>query len=89
MAIMDEAKIFLMDEPSAALDPKSAKNLMRKAQQIIQEFKLTCLLVTHDLKDAHQYGNRIIQMREGKIIKDLDQTQKQALQINDLFAWFT
>ncbi len=88
MAVMDEAKIFLMDEPSAALDPKSAKNLMQKAQQIIQEFGLTCLLVTHDLKDAHQYGNRIIQMREGSIVKNLDSSQKKALTLNELFGWF-
>ncbi len=88
MAIMDEAKIFLMDEPTAALDPKSAKNLMQKANQIIKEFQLTCMLVTHDLRDAHQYGARIIQMQEGAIIRDLTATQKQQLQLSDLFDWF-
>lgn len=88
MAIMDEAKIFLMDEPTAALDPKSAKNLMKKANQIIKEFQLTCMLITHDLRDAHQYGSRIIQMQEGAIIRDLDTPQKQALQLPELFDWF-
>lgn len=89
MAIMDEAKILLLDEPTAALDPKSAKNLMYRANQIIQEFQLTALLVTHHLPDAHQYGNRIIQMNGGKIVKDLAQNQKQKLSLDEIFHWFT
>ncbi len=88
MAIMDEAKILLMDEPSAALDPKSAENLMEKAQMVVQEFNLTTVLVTHDLRDAYQYGNRILQMREGKIIRDFAQEEKTALAQDDLFRWF-
>lgn len=88
MAIMDEAKILLLDEPAAALDPKSAKNLMEKANMVIREFKLTSVLVTHNLKDAHQYGDRIIQMQEGQIIKDLAQAQKAQLAITELFQWF-
>lgn len=89
MAVMDEARILLMDEPSAALDPKSARNLMEKAQMIKAEFGLTSVLVTHDLRDAHQYGNRLIQMQEGRIIRDLDEKEKNALRIQDLFSWFT
>ena len=88
MAIMDEAKILLMDEPTAALDPKSGKNLMIKAQEIIHEFGLTTILVTHDLKDAHQYGNRIIQMQEGEIIRDIQEKEKPELELTDLFHWF-
>ena len=88
MAIMDEAKILLMDEPSAALDPKSAENLMQKADLIKNEFGLTAILVTHDLKDAHQYGNRIIHMVSGKIHRDLSKAEKVELSLNDLFGWF-
>lgn len=88
MAIMDEAKILLLDEPTAALDPKSAKNIMQKADLIIKEFQLTALLVTHQLKDAHTYGTRIIQMQEGQMIKDLDSKEKQKLSLNELFGWF-
>lgn len=88
MAVMDQAKVLLMDEPTAALDPKSAKNIMEKAQIIINEFALTTILVTHDLRDAHKYGNRIIQMEEGKIAKDLNTLQKNTLTLTDLFQWF-
>ncbi|MDX2304316.1 MAG: ATP-binding cassette domain-containing protein [Microscillaceae bacterium] len=88
MAIMDEAKILLMDEPSAALDPKSAENLMEKAALIRKEFNLTLILVTHDLKDAHRYGHRIIQMQEGRIHRDLSGAEKSELNLTDLFQWF-
>lgn len=88
MAIMDNSKILLMDEPTAALDPKSAKNLLEKAQYIITTFGLTAVFVTHDLRDAFQYGNRLIQMQEGKIVRDLNQQEKSNLQLNDLFGWF-
>lgn len=88
MAVMDEAKILLMDEPTAALDPKSAVVLMEKAQEIINEFQLTALLVTHDLRDAHHYGNRLIQMKEGRVWKDLDASEKSTLSQNELFEWF-
>jgi putative tryptophan/tyrosine transport system ATP-binding protein len=89
MAIMDKAEILLMDEPTAALDPKSAKNLLLKAQKVIDEFQLTTILITHDLRDAHQYGNRIIQMEEGKISKDLGTEEKNTLSLNHLFEWFS
>jgi putative tryptophan/tyrosine transport system ATP-binding protein len=57
MAVMDNAQILLLDEPTAALDPKSAQNVMQKSAQIIQEFNLTAILVTHDLKD-YSNGSR-------------------------------
>jgi putative ABC transport system ATP-binding protein len=88
MAIMDEAKILLLDEPTAALDPKSAQNLMEKAQEIIQNFNLTAILVSHNLKDVHQYGHRLIQMNDGKIYRDLDAQQKSALTKAELYEWF-
>jgi putative tryptophan/tyrosine transport system ATP-binding protein len=88
MAIMDNAQILLMDEPTAALDPKSAQNVMQKSAEIIQEFKLTAVLVTHDLKDAHHYGTRIIQMEAGQVIRDLGLAEKKQLSRNDLFEWF-
>lgn len=88
MAIMDEAKILLLDEPSAALDPRSAQTLMSKADMVVREFSLTAILVTHDLRDAHQYGDRIIQMQQGKIFRDLAGSAKSTLTMNDLFQWF-
>jgi putative ABC transport system ATP-binding protein len=88
MAIMDEAKILLMDEPTAALDPKSAQTLMQKAQEIIKEFGLTAILVTHDLKDAQQYGNRLIQMQGGQILRTIPPNEKTSLQLPEIFQWF-
>ncbi len=88
MSVMDDCKILLLDEPTAALDPKSAEIVMKTAEQLSRDFKLTTILVTHNLKDAHAYGNRIIQMAEGEVIKDIDIKHKQALKQSDLFEWF-
>ncbi|MDB5135367.1 MAG: ATP-binding cassette protein [Mucilaginibacter sp.] len=88
MSVMDSCKVLLLDEPTAALDPRSAEVVMLTADKLVKDFKLTAILITHNLKDAYNYGNRIIQMGEGKIIKDLDQQKKSALKQNDLFDWF-
>jgi putative ABC transport system ATP-binding protein len=88
MSVMDSCKVLLLDEPTAALDPRSAEVVMRTADKLIADFKLTAILITHNLKDAYNYGTRIIQMSEGLIINDLGQKQKAALKQNDLFNWF-
>jgi putative ABC transport system ATP-binding protein len=88
MSVMDSCKVLLLDEPTAALDPRSAEVVMRTADKLIADFKLTAILITHNLKDAYNYGTRIIQMSEGLIINDLDQKQKASLKQNDLFNWF-
>lgn len=88
MSVMDSCKVLLLDEPTAALDPRSAEVVMRTADKLIADFKLTAILITHNLKDAYNYGTRIIQMSEGLIINDLNQKQKAALKQNDLFNWF-
>lgn len=88
MSVMDEAKILLLDEPTAALDPKSAKIVLQTADRIIKQYHLTAILITHTLKDAYDYGNRIIQMGEGKILKDLTASEKGKLELKDLFEWF-
>jgi putative ABC transport system ATP-binding protein len=88
MGVMDECQVLLLDEPTAALDPRSANVVMQTADQLIKQYNLTCILITHNLKDAHIYGTRVIQMAEGKIIKDLDQQNKFLLKPTDLFEWF-
>lgn len=88
MGTMDDCKLMLLDEPSAALDPHSASLVMEKANDIITTNKLTAILVTHNMKDVLQYGNRIIQMKEGFIERDLDSDQKATLSISDLYGWF-
>lgn len=89
MSVMDTCKILLLDEPAAALDPRSAELVMQTADRLIREFQLTAILVTHNLKDAYTYGTRIIQMAGGQVLHDLDQNKKAALSQHDLFGWFS
>ncbi|PTQ94914.1 putative ABC transport system ATP-binding protein [Mucilaginibacter yixingensis] len=89
MSVMDDCKILLLDEPSAALDPRSADLVMQTADQLVKDYSLTGILITHNLKDAFTYGNRIIQMAEGKILHDLSSEKKTALTQNELFSWFS
>jgi putative ABC transport system ATP-binding protein len=88
MSVMDSCKILLLDEPTAALDPRSAEIVMKTADKLIKDFKLTAILITHNLKDAYNYGNRIIQMAEGTVLKDIGTGKKANLKQNDLFEWF-
>ena len=88
MSVMDEASILLLDEPTAALDPKSAALILNLADELIKEFQLTALCITHNLKDARQYGNRLLQFQEGAVVRDLDKAEKSALQLQDMFQWF-
>ncbi|NHA07245.1 ATP-binding cassette domain-containing protein [Mucilaginibacter sp. HC2] len=89
MSVMDSCKVLLLDEPTAALDPRSAEVVMRTADKLIADFKLTAILITHNLKDAYNYGTRIIQMSEGLLLRDLNNKQKSDLKQNDLFDWFS
>jgi putative ABC transport system ATP-binding protein len=89
MSVMDSCKVLLLDEPTAALDPRSAEVVMRTAEELIKDYRLTSILITHNLKDAYNYGDRIILMGEGQIQKDLDANKKQALKQTDLFDWFS
>lgn len=88
MGVMDETSVLLMDEPTAALDPKSADTILRLADTMNKETGLTILLITHSLKDAFRYGNRLIQFREGRIAKDLGQAEKEKLRIEEMLEWF-
>jgi len=88
MSIMDNCKVLLLDEPTAALDPRSAEVVMKTADKLIKDFKLTSILITHNLKDAYNYGTRIIQMSEGLVLKDIDTAHKAKLKQTDLFDWF-
>jgi len=78
-----------LDEPSAALDPRSAEVVMRTADQLIKEYRLTAILITHNLRDAFTYGNRLLHMQNGKVIKDILHESKIKLEQGDLFSWFS
>lgn len=88
MSTMDESKILLLDEPSAALDPRSANIVLQLADKIIAQYGLTAMLITHNMKDALAYGSRIILMSEGKIMQDIPAGEKTNLRQEDLYKWF-
>jgi putative ABC transport system ATP-binding protein len=88
MSVMDNTRILLLDEPTAALDPRSAAVIMETADNLIRQYNLTAILITHNLKEACQYGNRLIQMSEGKVLKDLKDAEKRSLQLPEMYGWF-
>lgn len=88
MSVMDDTQILLLDEPTAALDPRSAALISETANNLIKQYKLTAVLITHNLKDAHQYGNRLIQMNEGRVLRDLKEAEKKSLQLSEMYEWF-
>ena len=88
MATLKKPKLLLLDEHTAALDPKTAAKVLELSQKIVQEHHLTTLMITHNMKDAIKYGNRLIMMYEGRIIYDVRGAEKQALHVSDLLARF-
>ena len=79
MASLKKPKLLLLDEHTAALDPKTAAKVLAISDKIIQEHQLTAMMVTHNMKDAIAHGNRLIMMHEGKIIYDVSGEEKKNL----------
>lgn len=88
MAIMADAKILLLDEMTAALDPKMAERIMHIAHKIISEEKRTTLMITHHMAHALEYGDRILILSEGKIKKEFNKEQKNKMNMQDLTKEF-
>ena len=88
MATLKNPKLLLLDEHTAALDPKTARKVLELTEQIIKKNSLTALMVTHNMKNAIQFGNRLIMMHEGRIIYDVSGEEKKNLQVSDLLARF-
>ena len=88
MATLQKPELLLLDEHTAALDPKTAEKVLRLTRHLIEENNLTALMVTHNMKDALALGNRTIMMHEGKVILDLDAEQKLHMTVEDLLAQF-
>lgn len=88
MATLQQPKLLLLDEHTAALDPKTAKNVLELTEKIVDENHLTALMVTHNMKDAIRMGNRLIMMHEGRIIYDVAGEEKKRLQVADLLKKF-
>lgn len=88
MATLVRPKLLLLDEHTAALDPKTAQTILQVTEEIIEEGKLTALMVTHNMRDAIRYGNRLIMMNAGEILYDVRGEEKKALKVEDLLARF-
>lgn len=88
MATLTRPQLLLLDEHTAALDPKTAKNVLVLTERIVRKEGLTAMMVTHNMRDALQYGNRIIMMHEGRIILDIDAKTKRRIKVEDLLAMF-
>lgn len=88
MAIMDDTKILLLDEPTAALDPKTSLLILELAKKVINEYGLTAIMVTHQISDIIEYGNRVIQMKEGRIIRDIQGKDRKLFTMNEVYEWF-
>ena len=88
MAVMNHPKLLLLDEHTAALDPKTAKNVLDLSDKFIEENHLTALMVTHNMRDAIAHGNRLIMMNEGRIILDVRGEEKKNLTVEELLEEF-
>ena len=88
MATLTEPKLLLLDEPTAALDPKTAAKVLDLTEKIVAEKNLTTLMVTHNMNDAIRMGNRLIMMHEGRIIYDVRGDEKRSLTVKDLLQKF-
>jgi putative ABC transport system ATP-binding protein len=88
MAVLRRPKVLLLDEHTAALDPKSANQVIRLTQNFVEQGNLTTLMVTHSMQQALQVGNRTIMMNKGEIIDDISLKEKQRLTASDLLDKF-
>ena len=88
MAAMSEPKLLLLDEHTAALDPKTAEKVLEITDSIVSKSHLTTLMITHNMRDAIKHGNRLIMMHEGKIIVDVCGEEKKNLTVEDLLELF-
>ena len=89
MATLTQPKLLLLDEHTAALDPKTAAKVLEITDMLIKENNLTALMVTHNMRDAIEHGNRLIMMNAGKIIYDVSGDEKKNLTVETLIAKFS
>lgn len=89
MAVMKKPKLLLLDEHTAALDPKTAATVLDLTEKFVNSENLTAMMVTHNMRDAIAHGNRLIMMNNGQIILDISGEEKKKLKVEDLLAAFT
>lgn len=88
MASLNHPRLLLLDEHTAALDPKTAAKVLEITDKIVTENKLTTMMITHNMKDAISHGNRLIMMHEGRIVLDISGEEKKALTVPELLKKF-
>ena len=88
MATLVKPELLLLDEHTAALDPKTAKTVLDLTNKIVRENRLTTIMITHNLKDAIAMGNRLIMMNHGRIVYDVRGEAKQKLEVKDLLRLY-
>ena len=88
MATIKKPKLLLLDEHTAALDPKTAEKVLELTDTIVERDQLTTLMITHNMRDALRFGNRLVMMHEGRVLIDVDGEEKKNLKIADLLAMF-
>ena len=88
MATLQKPKLLLLDEHTAALDPKTAAKVMEVTRTLVNQDRLTTLMITHNMRDAIEYGDRLIMMYEGRIALDIGGEEKKKLTVEDLLAKF-
>ena len=88
MATINPPKLLLLDEHTAALDPETERKVLKITEEIVDQYDLTCLMITHDMESALQMGNRTIMMHEGRIIYDISTEERKNLSVNDLLEKF-
>ena len=88
MATLQKPRLLLLDEHTAALDPKTAAKVLELTDKIVSENNLTTIMITHNMKDAIAHGNRLIMMHEGKVILDIGPEEKKKLTVEDLLQKF-
>ncbi|MBF0786502.1 MULTISPECIES: ABC transporter ATP-binding protein [unclassified Streptococcus] len=88
MATLKRPELLLLDEHTAALDPKTSVALMELTDHFVTKDQLTALMITHQMEDALKYGNRLLVMKDGHIIQDLNKVEKEALTLEDYYRLF-
>ena len=89
MAALQKPKLLLLDEHTAALDPRTAAKVLELSDRIVEENHLTTLMITHNMKDAIAHGNRLIMMDAGHVVLDISGEDKKKLTVNDLLTLFS
>lgn len=88
MATITRPRLLLLDEHTAALDPKTAKKVLELTEKLIKENGLTAIMITHNMKDAIKYGNRLLMLNDGQLVLNIEEDKKKDLHVSDLLQMF-